>query len=174
MKAQNEADTISNNKCDSLVSLKWVLDSSFRSLRTEKFKSIKVFFPSYKEYKKFTDTSAAGKQSECTQFIMYNTFWNTLRIQHTKLMKKCKKSGIKLDKTTLDSVYFNQGFDKGLDFAYLHWVVKYNKKKKYLIKAVSLKINGSWYILDELKFIGLIKKEKKKKAPKRPLRTYDL
>ncbi len=171
---QNEADTTNNKTCDSLVNLQWVADSAYRSFRTEKFKPMRVFFPSYKVFKTFTDTSAAGKQSEYTRFLMYNSYWNTLRIQFTKTMKKCDKAGIKWEKTILDSTFLEKGKDKGLEFAYIHWIIKYNNKKRYLLKATCLKINKHWYIMDELKFIGLIKVPKKAKKPiKRPLRTYD-
>ena len=172
--AQNEADTTNNSKCDSLASLQWVADSAFMSFKTEKFKTMRVFFPSYKEFKTFTDTSQAGKQSEYTRFLMYNSYWNTLRIQFAKTMKKCNKAGIKWDKTTLDSTFLEKGKDKGLEFAYIYWIIKYNNKKRYLLKATSLKINGSWYILDELQYIGILKLPKKpKKKAKRPLRSYN-
>ncbi|MES2618918.1 MAG: hypothetical protein V4613_13660 [Bacteroidota bacterium] len=164
--AQNEADTSVSKDCDSLKSINWLADSAYRSFRTERFSSLRTFYHSYQTYKLLIDTSIAGGQTEYTKFLMYQTRWNYLRIQYTKMIKKIHNAGIKWEKTVLDSVYFERGVDHGLRFAYVYWVIKYNGKRKHILSAVTVEINDKWYIMDELKYVGIVPEVKKKKKKK--------
>jgi hypothetical protein len=162
---ENEADTTSSSDADSLVNIKWLVDSAYGAFRTEKFTNMKTFYYSYKTYKKLIDTSQAGEQSATTQFMMYNTRWNYLRIQYTKMIKKIHKAGIKWNKTVLDSFYLEEGTDHGLNYAYIYWVIKYNKKR-YIITAVAVQVDEKWFIMDELRYGGVVPEKKKKKIRK--------
>lgn len=162
----NEADTSNSKDCDSLVSLEWLSDSAYGVFRTEKFPGMKTFFLSFKTYRTLIDTSQAGDQSETTQFVMYNTQWNYLRIQFTKMMKKIHSQGIRWDKTTLDSVYYEKGVDHGLNFAYIYWVIKYNNRKSYILSAVAVQYDKKWFLMDELRYGGVVPEKKKPKIRK--------
>lgn len=164
----NEADTSYVNTTDSLVSLDWVADSLFGVFKTERFGSMRTFFHSYSTYKEMIDTSMAGEQTQYTQFVMYNTRWNYLRIQFARMLKKIHKQGIEWKDTKLDTVYFKTGMDQGVNYAYIHWVIKVKNKKKYTLSAVALQIKDKWYIMDELKYEGLVPEPKTQKGKKRP------
>lgn len=163
-----EADTTFVNTTDSLVSLNWVADSLYGVFRTERFSSMRTFFHSYSTYKEMIDTSMAGEQTQYTQFVMYNTRWSYLRIQFARMIKKIHKQGIEWKDTKLDTVYFKTGKDQGVNYAYIHWVIKVKNKKKYTLSAVALQIKDKWYIMDELKYEGLVPEPKTAKGKKRP------
>ncbi|MDI1235240.1 MAG: hypothetical protein PSX81_13240 [bacterium] len=163
----NEADTTFVNNTDSLKSLDWIADSAYGVFRTERFSSMRTFFHSYATYKEMIDTSMAGDQTEYTQFVMYNTRWNYLRIQFGRMIKKIHKQGIEWKYTELDTVYFKTGQDQGINYAYIHWVIKVKNKKKYTLSAVALEIKNNWYIMDELKYEGLVPEPKTAKGKKR-------
>lgn len=166
LNAQEEIDTVNQKKCEHLDDLLWIKDSLYRSFLTNHFGSLKTFYPTYKTYKKFIDSSVAGSQSEITQYYMYNQIWNTLRIQFTKMMLKSKKAGIEWTKTKLDSFFIDTGISGNSQYAYVNWIVKYNNKRKYHYKALFLFMEGDWYLMDELKFVGLVVEKKKKKKKK--------
>ncbi len=172
---QLEADTTDNKgrDSDSLKNIIWVVDSAYGAFRTEKFINIRPFFQSYKSYKGLIDTSQAGKQSEVTQFLMYNARWNNLRIQHTKMIKKLHNLNVKWENTVLDSFYLEKGNDHGYDFAYIYWVLKVKKKKSYILSAVAVKVTEKWYIMDELKYVGMVREIKKPKKKRRNIRIPD-
>lgn len=132
-----------------------------------RFSNMKVLYPSFKTYRRFIDTSAAGAQSDVTQYAMYNSFWNRLRIQYTRLQKKLYKAGVEWDKTNLDSFYIDTGGTGANEFVYIHWILKTNKKKKYHISALYLKMKGKWFLMDELKYEGMIVEKKKKPKKKK-------
>ena len=165
---ENEADTTFINNNDSLISLDWLADSAYGIFRTERFNSMRTFFHSYATYKTMIDTSMAGDQTEYTKFVVYNTRWNYLRIQFAKMIKKIHKAGIDWKDTKLDTVYYKKGKDQGVNYAYIHWVIKVKNKKKYTLSAVALQIKDKWYIMDELKFEGLVPEPKTAKGKKRP------
>lgn len=167
---QNEADSGFIKEIEELKSLEWVVDSSFKAIKTTNFGALKTFYPSFATYKKFIDTSLAGEQSDFTKYGSYNTIWNKHRIKHYKLMKKMKKLGVKMPLTSLDSFYLEKGKSEGVEFAYIYWIFNYNKKKQHIISAVSLKINEHWYILDELKYVGIFIDPKKQKRVKKPVK----
>ncbi len=168
LRAQEEADTNSIKDSDSLRNIKWVVDSAYGAFRTEKFSAMRPFFQSYKTYKALIDTSAAGDQSEYTKFAMYNTRWNYLRIQHARMIKKIHKQGIKWQDTELDSFYLEKGMDHGLNYAYINWILRVKKKKSYILSAVAIQVMDKWYIMDELKYVGMVPEPKKPKGKKRP------
>lgn len=163
-----EADTTYVNTTDSLKSLDWLADSAYGVFRTERFGSMRTFFYSYSTYKEMIDTSMAGDQTEYTQFVLYNTRWNYLRIQFARMIKKIHKQGIEWQDTKLDTVYFKKGKDQGVEYAYIHWVIKVKNKKKYTLSAVALQVKEKWYILDELNYEGLVTEPKTAKGKKRP------
>jgi hypothetical protein len=166
--AQEELDSSATRDVEQLKDLNWVVDTTFRIFKTSRFPNLRTVYPGFKTFKKFIDTSAAGEQSEITKYTMYNRWWNGLRIQHAKMSRKVYKAGIDWTKTTLDSFYIDSGGGNGMaEFAYVHWVIKYNNKRKYLIRALYLKMDDKWFIMDELKFVGLIVEKKKKKKKKK-------
>lgn len=165
---ENEADTTFINNNDSLKSLDWLADSAYGVFRTERFNSMRTFFHSYATYKDMIDTSMAGDQTEYTKFVVYNTRWNYLRLQFAKMIKKIHKAGIAWADTKLDTVYFKKGKDQGVNYAYVHWVIKVKNKKKDTLSAVALQLKDRWYIMDELKFEGLVPEPKTAKGKKRP------
>lgn len=164
--AQEEIDTTDQKTCEHLDDLIWIKDSSYKAFKTYKFSSLRVFYTTYSTYKSLIDSTQAGKQSEITKYYMYNQVWNGLRYQHTKMMVKSKKAGIDWNKTVLDSFYIDSGISGTVQYAYVNWFVKYNNKRKYHYRALFLCINHNWYIMDELKFIGLVVEKKKKKKKK--------
>jgi len=165
---ENEADTTFINNNDSLKSLDWLADSAYGVFRTERFNSMRAFFHSYATYKTMIDTSMAGDQTEYTKFVIYNTRWSYLRLQFAKMIKKIHKQGIAWADTKLDTVYFKKGKDQGVNYAYIHWVIKVKDKKKYTLSAVALQIKDKWYIMDELKYEGPVPEPKTAKGKKRP------
>lgn len=167
--AQHQIDTSESVDAAGIKDLGWVADSAYKVFRTGKFSGMRTFYQSYRTYKELIDTSAAGKQSEYTKFLMYQSQWNYLRIQFTKLMKKLGKAGIKWEKTVLDSVYYKKGQYRGLNYAYVYWILQYNNKRKHIVSAAAVEYNGNWYIMDELKYEGLVPEPSKKKK-KKPLR----
>jgi hypothetical protein len=164
-----EADTTISKDCDSLRNIEWLVDSAYGAFRTEKFGNMRTFFHSYKTYKGLIDTSLAGEQSEATQFVMYNTRWNYLRIQYTKMIKKIHGAGIKWEKTVLDSFYLQRGVEHGYNFAYIYWVIKYNNKRSYILSAVAVQIDEKWFIMDELRYGGVVPEKKKLKKVKKAM-----
>lgn len=166
MSAQEELDTFDQKTCEKLDDLIWIKDSVYRAFKTSKFAGLRVFYPTFNTYKSFIDSSQAGQQSEITKYYMYNQVWNRLRLKHSKMMLKSKKAGIDWNKTTLDSFVIDTGVSGTVQYAYLNWFVKYNNKRKYHYKALFLCINNKWYLMDELKFIGLVVEKKKKKKKK--------
>jgi hypothetical protein len=164
--AQEELDSSVSRDCEQLKDLHWAVDSTYGIFKTMKFTNMKVVFPSYTTFKKFIDTSTAGEQSEITKYAMYNRWWNGLRFQYTKMIRKVWKSKVDWKKTTLDSFYIDTGGQGGNEFAYVYWIIKHNNKKKYLIKALYLKMSDKWFLMDELKFMGVIIEKKKKKKKK--------
>ncbi len=165
--AQEEADSSRSRDSEHLKDLHWVIDSTYGIFKTMKFSNMKVIYPTYKTFKTFIDTSAAGDQGEITKYAMYNRWWNGLRLQYTKLIRKAWKAGIDWKKTTLDSIHIDTGGQGGNEYAYVQWIIKYNNKKKYLIKGLYLKMDGKWFMMDELKFMGVIVEKKKKKKTKK-------
>lgn len=165
--AQEEGlDTTESKDCEMLKDLHWIKDSTYKIMKTHRFSNFRVLYPSFKTYRKFIDTSIAGTQSDITQYAMYNSFWNRLRLQYTKLMLKTDKAGIDWAKTVLDSFHIDTGAAGGNDYAYIHWVIKYNNKRKYHYSALFLKMQDKWFLMDELKFEGIIVEKKKKKKKK--------
>lgn len=167
LSAQEEALDSNGQKEDiRLKDLHWIKDTAYGVFKTMKFSNLKVLYPSYKTYRKYIDTSVAGSQSDVTQFAMYNNFWNRLRIQYTKMINKAYKAGIEWDKTSLDSFKIDTGNSGGNEFAYVHWIIRYNNKRRYHFSALFLKMRNKWYLMDELKFVGLVPEPKKKKKKK--------
>jgi hypothetical protein len=164
--AQEEADTTNTKDCESLTNLIWIKDSTYKIFKSHRFNNFKVLYPSFKTYRKFIDTSVAGDQSDITQFAVYNGIWNNLRIQYTKLMNKTTKAGVEWSKTKLDSFYIDTGGIGGNEYAYVHWIINYNNKRKYHYSGLFLKMNDKWFLMDELKFVGLVVNKKKKKKKK--------
>lgn len=161
-----EVDTFTNLNVVELEDLKWMMDTTFKIFKTQKFNDMKVVFPSFKTYKKFIKKSEAGKQTEYTQFAMYNSFWNKLRLQHSKLFKKLKKQRVDWQNTKLDSIDYEHSYYDSVEFAYVKWIIKVNNKKRYMIKATCIKMDDKWFVMDELIYAGIIieRKEKKKKS----------
>ncbi len=161
-----EVDTFTNLNVVELEDLKWMMDTTFKIFKTQKFNAMKVVFPSFKTYKKFIKKSEAGKQTEYTQFAMYNSFWNKLRFQHIKLFKKLKKQRVDWQNTKLDSIDYEHSYYDSVEFAYVKWIIKVNNKKRYMIKATCIKMDDKWFVMDELIYSGIIieRKEKKKKS----------
>lgn len=164
--AQEELDSANTRDCEKLKDLNWVVDSTYGIFKTMRFANLRTVYPSYKTFKKFIDTSAAGDQSEITQYAMYNRWWNGLRMQYTRMINKAYKAKIDWKKTTLDSFYLDTGGQGGNEFVYVYWIIQHNKKKKYLISALYLKMGNKWFMMDELKFVGVIVEKKKKKKKK--------
>jgi hypothetical protein len=165
--AQDELDSTDNREPEKLKDLHWVVDSTYGVFKTMRASNLKTMYPSFRTFKKFIDTSAAGDQSEITKFASYNRWWNGLKLQYTKMIKKAWKANIDWKKTTLDSFYIDTGGQGGNEFAYVHWVVKHKNRKKYLIRALYLKMGEKWFMMDELKFMGVIVEKKKKKVKKK-------
>jgi hypothetical protein len=164
--AQEEVDTSSNKDCEYLKDLIWIKDSGYKIMKSHRFSNFRVLYPSFKTYKKYIDTSVAGDQSDITKYSVYNTLWNRLRIQYTKLMNKSTKAGIEWSKTALDSFYIDTGGIGANEYAYVHWIIKYNNKRRYHYSALFLKMNDKWFLMDELKFEGIVIEKKKKKKKK--------
>ena len=162
--AQEELDSVAYKEDSRLQDLMWVKDSVYKVFKTRRYTNLKTFYPSFRTYRGFIDTSAAGEQSDITQFAMYNNFWNRLKLQFYKLIKKTDKAGIDWQKTTLDSFYIDSGMAGANPFAYVHWVIKYNGKKKYHISALFLQMHAYWFLMDELSFVGLVVDKKSKKV----------
>jgi hypothetical protein len=160
--AQEELDSSDNRESEHLIDIKWVADTTFGVFRSMRFSNMRVVYPSFRTFKKFIDTSAAGKQSEITQYTMYNMYWNSLRLKYTKVINKMWKSGVEWKQTSLDSFYLDSGGMDGDQFVYMYWVIRY-KKKRHLVGAVFVKMSGKWYLMDELKYYGLVVEKKKKK-----------
>lgn len=165
--AQEELDSSGTRDVEQLKDLHWVVDTTYGIFKTARFPNMKTIYPTYRTFKLFIDTSAAGEQSEITKYAMYNRWWNGLRIQFTKMTRKVYKANIDWTKTTLDSFYIDSGGGNGTpEFAYVHWVIKHKGKKKYLIRALYLKMDEKWFMMDELKFMGVVVEKKKKKKKK--------
>ena len=150
-----------------LKDLIWIKDTAFGVFKTRRFTNFKVMFPSYRTYRRFIDTSKAGAQSDVTQYAMYNNFWNSLRIQYVKFGKKSDKAGIEWAKTKLDSFWIDTGGIGYNEYAYLHWIVKFDGKRKYHLSALYLKMKNKWYLMDELTFVGLVVQKKRKKLKRK-------
>jgi hypothetical protein len=163
---QEELDSTDTRESVHLKDLHWIVDSTYGIFKTMKFSNLRTVYPTYSTFKKFIDTSAAGQQSEITQYAMYNRWWNGLRIQYTKLINKAYKAKIDWKKTRLDSFYIDTGGQGGNEYAYVHWIIQYNNKKKYLMSALFLKMGDKWFMMDELKYEGVIVEKKKKKKKK--------
>lgn len=159
--AQFEADTSENLNISELEELEWMMDTCYKILKRKRFSEMRIVYPSFKTYKKFIDKSMAGDQSDITQYTMYNYFWNRLRLQHTKLMKKALKSKLDWKTSTLDSIDFKHSYEEKTEFAYVTWYIK-AKNKKYIIKATCLKMDNKWFVMDELKYIGVFRPKKAK------------
>jgi hypothetical protein len=165
LKAQVEADSTLEINIPELEDLRFMMDTSFGVFKTKRFSNMQSVFPSFKVYKAYIKDSEGGKQSEYTQFAMYNYVWNNLRVKHSKMMKRANSARIDWKLTTLDSVDYKYSYYDGLEYAYVTWIINHNKKKKYIIKATCIKMEERWYIMDELVFVGalIVKKPKKKK-----------
>lgn len=161
--AQDQLDSGTRKEDERLKDLIWVKDTSFGIFKSKRFANMKFIYPSFSTYRKFIDTSAAGSQSDVTQFAMYNSFWNRLRLQFNKMHKKAYKAGIEWEDTKLDSFHIDSGGENGQGFAYVQWIVKHKGRKRYIISALYLNMQGKWYLMDELKFVGLLPEKKKKK-----------
>jgi len=166
LRAQEEADSSSTKDSEHLKDLIWIKDSAYRIMKTHRFSNFKVLFPSFKTYRKFIDTSVAGDQSNITQYTVYNSIYNRLRIQYAKLMNKSAKAGIEWSKTTLDSFSIDTSGIGGTEYAYIHWIIKYNNKRRYHYSGLFIKMQDKWFLMDELKFVGIVVEKKKKKKKK--------
>lgn len=164
--AQEEIDTTDSKDCQQLVDLIWIKDSAYGIFKTHRVSNLRILYPSFRTYKAYIDTSVAGSQSEITKFTMYNSFWNGLRFDFLKLQNKTQKAGVDWEKTVLDSFFIDTGYAGGPEYAYVHWIVKYNKKRKYHYSALFIKMKDKWFLLDELKFVGMVVEKKKKKKKK--------
>lgn len=162
LSAQEQLDTNNHREPPQLKDLTWLMDSTYKAFKTLRFTSLRVMYPSFKTYRAFIDTSAAGQQSDITQYTMYNSFWNGIRIDHIKMMKKTSKANIIWGKTHLDSFYMDTGHDGSLMYARVTWVIGFNKKK-FMVTALCLNMKGKWFLVDELKYKGFIVEPKKKK-----------
>jgi hypothetical protein len=167
LQAQEELDSNGQREDARLKDLIWIKDTAFRIFKTRRFTNFKVLFPSYKTYRRFIDTSKAGAQSDVTQFAMYNNFWNSLRVQYVKFGKKSDKAGIEWAKTTLDSFWIDTGGIGYNEYAYVHWIVKYDGKRKYHLSGLFLSMKNKWYLMDELNFVGLVVQKKRKKVKRK-------
>ncbi len=165
--SKNEVDTFRLDEAPQLNSIEWVSDSFFKSIKTFDFSNLKVFFPTFKTYKNIVKSSKGGDQTEYTQFLIYNSVWNKLRIQHQKLKKKFKALDIKPNKLKLDSFYFEKGKHQGLEFCYIYWIFTGKKDKQHIICALAIKHDHNWYIMDELKYVGIFIDPKKQKRVKK-------
>lgn len=162
LRAQEQLDSNDHHEPSQLKDLNWLMDSTYKAFKTLRFTSLRVMYPSFKTYRTFIDTSAAGKQSDITQYAMYNSFWNALRIDHIKMMKKTSKANVFWSKTHLDSTHIDTGYDGSLMYARVSWIVGFNKKK-FVVTAFVLQMKGKWFLVDDLKYRGFIVEPKKKK-----------
>ncbi|MEZ4803985.1 MAG: hypothetical protein R2852_00460 [Bacteroidia bacterium] len=166
--AQEELDTNGQKDNIHLDDLIWIKDSTYGILKSLKFKNLKTLYPSFRTYKNYIDTSYAGSQSDVTKFAMYNNFWNNLRLQYYKIHKKTRKAGIDWAKTTLDSFSLDTGGIGSHEYVYLHLIIKHKERKRYILSALFLKMEDKWFLMDELKYEGiLVDKKKRKKRKKR-------
>lgn len=167
--AQEELDSNGQKDDARLRDLIWVKDTAFGVIKSKRFSNLKILYPSFKLYRRFIDTSEAGAQSDITQFAMYNNFWNRLRLQFNKLHKKAWKAGIEWEQMKLDSFHIDSGGKDNEDYAYIRWIARFNGKKRYVFSALFLNIRGRWFLMDELKYEGLLPEKKKRK----PVRAKD-
>jgi hypothetical protein len=161
--AQEEADTSVNLNIKELEDLDWMMDTTYKVFKTKRFSNMQTVFPSFKSYKAFISKSEAGKQTEYTQFAMYNAVWNSLRFQYTKTMKKAQDAKVEWKQTQLDTFYYEHSYYSGVEYAYVTWVILTVKNKKFKITATCLKMDDKWFIMDELKFAGIVVPPKTKK-----------
>jgi hypothetical protein len=164
LSAQEELDSTTYKEDSRLKDLIWIKDSVYKVFKTRRYTNLKTFYPSFRSYRDFIDTSAAGDQSDITQFAMYNNFWNRIKLQFYKLIKKTDKAGIDWQKTSLDSFYIDSGVAGGNGYVYVHWIVKYNGKKKHHVSALFLQMHEYWFLMDELRYGGVVVEKKKKKS----------
>ncbi|MBC7425121.1 MAG: hypothetical protein H7321_01195 [Bacteroidia bacterium] len=166
-KAQAPAlDTAQLQVNDSLKNIFWLADSSFRAFKVGSFEALKPFFPPFRVYRKYIDTSDAGDQSNYTQFLKYQSLGYNLRSQHKKLLKSAKKTKLKLNKLTYDRAICEIDSADGFVFAYVSLIGIKTEKRKIKIGYVAVRMFYHWYMLDELK-IESFSEEKKKPASAR-------
>lgn len=160
--AQEELDSTSKD-CIHLKDLHWIKDSMYGVFMTRRFTNLKPFFFSFKTYQKTIDTSEAGQQSDVTQFVQYNTLWRTLMYKYIKINRKTEKVGIKWEKTSLDSFTIDTAESGDMEYAYIHWFIKYNERRVHHFSAFFLHLGNKWFLLEELNYHGIVITNKKKK-----------
>lgn len=167
LSAQEELDSNTSVDEPMLKDLIWIKDSFYGILKTHRFSHLKVMYPSFRTYRDYIDSSQAGKQSSITQYAMYNNFWNSMYIQFYKALRKSDKAGLDLDFTRLDSFYIDTGYSDNLPYAYVNIIVKYKAKRRYQYSALFLQMKDKWFIIGDIKFVGLVVDKKKAKKKKK-------
>ena len=161
-KAQNmEVDTTDNKVNDSLKNIYWLADSSFKAFKTETFQPFKSFFPTFKVYQKYVDTAKVGEQTPYTQYIMYQSLYNSLRNQHRKLMKNAKKMGVRLSKLEYEKPICEIDSFQGHVYSYIKLIGRKGEKRKVQLQYTALRIDMHWYMLDEMKIANYTEEKKK-------------
>ncbi len=132
-------------------SLPEMCDSFFTQLKKEDVNTIKSFVPTMK-YLKITFDTLAVEYTLDKVVIRQQMMLRSLQRQYLKILKKAKKDKLKMRHLVYQKTDYDYGEDeKGNRYCYV--TVHCNKRKKeYELKYVAIRLNGMWFLGDELKF----------------------
>ena len=132
-------------------SLPVMCDSFFTQLRKEDVNTIKSFVPTMKYLKSTYDTLAVEYTLDKV-VIRQQMLLRSLQKQYLKILKKAKKDKLKLRHLEHQKTSYDYGEDDDGN-AYCYVTVKCNKKKKnYQLKYLAIRLNGMWFLGDDLTF----------------------
>ncbi len=128
-----------------------LVDSFFVELKFEDLASIKKFVPKMKYLKATFDTLAIDYKLDQV-VVRQQVFLKNLQKQYRKIIKHAEKNRLRLKQLVRGETNYNFGKDeKGNEFCYVA-VICFKRKKKYELKYVAIRLNGKWFLGDELTF----------------------
>lgn len=126
-------------------------DSFYRMLMKEDINEMKKFVPNVKFLRATFDTLAIEYREEQVIYRQ-QMLLRGLQKDYHKILKKSEKERINLQKIEVTNTHYEYGMDeKDNEYCYVTVMAK-RRKHDYEIKYLAIKLNGKWFVGDELSF----------------------
>jgi hypothetical protein len=144
-------DKDSLNKQVLYDSLPMMCDSFYAMFIQEKLSGLTDFVPDVKYLKATFDTMDIAYRYEQVVYRQQLLLRN-LQKDYKKILKRCERNKIALHKLEVERTEYDYGKDeKGNRYCYITVHCK-RRKNTYELKYLAIRLNGTWFVGDDLKF----------------------
>lgn len=135
-------------------SLPIMTDSFYQSLLMQNVRTIKNFVPTVSHLKSTFDTLDV-KYNRADVLMKQQIMQKKLERSYSKILKRAEKRKLTFKRYSVVDKKFTYGKDaNGNEFCYVTYICKKNRKKME-ISYLAIKLNGCWFVADELSIIIL-------------------